>query len=202
MSICKPNCVTTLPNFGAINDCDIQQLLTSGEIAKVIFTKCDLEFTDVDDDAEWTTGIEAGDITIPFVGNGKIGEQTESGEVRIGCITHTIIKKKPFEFTSYISDTTSQTEWNLYNQIEAQKLGLTVSFITCDGLLLINPDWTTGENIGLKITSLKISQIFNGEADDKMFYKISGEVSEGRSLKMVKLSSATLEAINTAQQGS
>ena len=32
MAICKPNCVTGLPNFGAVNDCDLQASFSSGEI--------------------------------------------------------------------------------------------------------------------------------------------------------------------------
>lgn len=202
MSICKPNCVTGLPSFGAIDDCDIQSLLTSGEVAQVIFTKCDLDFTDVDDPTEWETNIQANDIAIPFVGNGKIDEQSESGEIRIGCTTVSTICKKPFEFTSPIADTTSETEWDLYNQIQKQRLGLSVSFLTCDGILLINPDWSTGEPIGLKLSTLKIAQIFSGEADGKMTYKINGEVSECRSLKRVKLSADTLAVITANNPGS
>lgn len=202
MSICKPNCVTGLPAFGAIDDCDIQTLLTSGEIAQVIFTKCDLDFTDVDDPTEWETNIQANDIAIPFVGNGKIDEQSESGELRIGCTTVSTICKKPFEFTSPIADTTSETEWDLYNQIQKQRLGLSISFLTCDGILLIDPDWTTGNPIGLKLSTLKIAQIFSGEADGKMTYKINGEVSECRSLKRVKLSADTLAVITANNPGS
>lgn len=202
MSICKPNCVTGLPAFGAIDDCDIQSLLTSGEVAQVIFTKCNLDWVDVDDPTEWETNIQANDVSIPFVGNGKIDEQTESGELRIGCTTISTICKKPFEFTSPIADTTSQTEWSLYNEIQKQRLGLSVAFLTCDGILLIDPDWVTGEPIGIKLSMLKISQIFSGEADGKMTYKINGEVSECRSLKRVKLSADTLAVITANNPGS
>jgi hypothetical protein len=202
MSICKPNCVTGLPAFGAIDDCDIQSLLTSGEVAQVIFTKCNLDWVDVDDPTEWETNIQATDVSIPFVGNGKIDEQTESGELRIGCTTISTICKKPFEFTSPIADTTSQTEWSLYNEIQKQRLGLSVAFLTCDGILLIDPDWVTGEPIGIKLSMLKISQIFSGEADGKMTYKINGEVSECRSLKRVKLSADTLAVITANNPGS
>jgi len=87
MAICKPNCVTGLPNFGAVNDCDLQASFSSGEIAQVIFTKCNLEIDDVDDATEWETNITNGDVTVPFAGNGKIDEQTESGEYRVGCQT-------------------------------------------------------------------------------------------------------------------
>lgn len=202
MAICKPNCVTTLPNFGAIDDCDLVNLFSSGEIAKVVFMKCNLDVTDVDDDTEWGTNIDNGDVTIPFVGNGKIEEQNESGEQRIGCQTVNTICKKPFEFISPITDTASQTEWSLYNDLQKQRLGLSVAFVTCDGILLIDPDWTTGENPGLKLSMLKISQIFSGEADSKMTYKINGEISECRSLKRVKLSQATLDVLSATSQGS
>jgi len=196
MAICKPNCVTALPSFGAIDDCDVTSLLASGEIAKIIFTKCDSGFTDVDDDAEWGSKLTEGDITIPFVGNGKLDETQESGEIRVGCQTVSTICKKPFEFTSYITDVDGQTDSTLYNDILKQRLGLTVSFLTCDGYLLINPDWVTTQNIGLALSMLKISQIFSGEADSKMYYKISGEITECRSLKRVKLSAATIAVIN------
>ena len=202
MAICKPNCVTGLPDFGAINDCDIQSLFSSGEVAKVIFLKCNLAVTDVDDPTEWETNLAAGDVTIPPVGNGKIDEQTESGEVRIGCQTVSTICKKPFEFISPITDTSSQTEWSLYNEIQKQRLGLTVAFVTCDGILLINPDWVTTENPGLSLSTLKISQILSGEAYGKMTYKINGEVEECRSLKRVKLSADTLEILSATNAGS
>ena len=38
--------------------------------------------------------------------------------------------KKPFEFTSYIADTTAETEWTKYNQVLAQRLGLSIAFVT------------------------------------------------------------------------
>lgn len=199
MSICKPSCVTGLPNFGAIDDCDIISSLSSGEITKIILVKCDQVFDDVDDASEWTAAIGAGNVSIPFVGNGKIDEQTESGDIRIGCESVMTICRKPFEFTSYITDTAAQTEWSLYNQILAQRLGLSVGFLTCDGVLLIDPDWTSGSTIGIAKSSLKVSQVFNGEADGKMFYKISGELNECRSLKRVKLTQSTIDAIEEGQ---
>ena len=45
-NICKPNCVTVLPNFGSIDQCDITALLSSGEITNVIFAKCNETFDD------------------------------------------------------------------------------------------------------------------------------------------------------------
>ena len=196
MSLCKPNCITGLPDFGAIDDCDIQSLLSSGAIAKIILPRCDLNVTDVDDPTEWTANLAALDISIPFVGNGKIDEQQESGEVPIGCENVPTICKKPFEYISYITDTAAQTDWDLYNSILKQRLGLSVSFLTCDGILLIDPDWTPGTPIGIKKSSFKVSQIFPGDIDSKMYYQITGELAECRSLKRVKLSAATITALS------
>jgi len=195
-AICKPNCVTSLPNFGAINDCDITAMLASGEIANIIFIKCNETFTDVNDATEWTAKKTANSISIPFAGNGSIKEKSESGEVRIKCQTVSTICKKPFEFTSYIADNTAQTDYVLYNQLQKQRLGLSIMFLTCDGILLISPDWTTGKIAGLKPTTLKIDQVFSGEADSKMHYKINGEVEECRAFKRMAISQAVLDVIN------
>ncbi|HMZ34964.1 MAG TPA: hypothetical protein PKX89_11110 [Chitinophagales bacterium] len=194
--ICKPSCATVLPNFGAIDDCDIEKALTSGEIVNLVLIKCNETFTDVTDDTEWTTKITANALTSLPVGNGKIDEVAESNEKRFNGVTVSLIKKKPFEFTSYIADTTAETEWTKYNQVLAQRLGLSIAFVTLDGILLIDPDWVTTKTIGLKLSTLKISQVLNGEADDKMFYKVSGEIAEGRSLKRVKLPADVLNVIN------
>ena len=93
-NICKPNCVTVLPNFGSIDQCDITALLSSGEITNVIFAKCNETFDDIDSPNEWQSKIDSGVITIPYIGNGKIDEQTESGEIRVGCQTVNTICKK------------------------------------------------------------------------------------------------------------
>lgn len=202
-NICKPGCGTGLPNFGAIDDCDIKDLVSSGEIAKVIFTKCDLAFTDIDDAAEWEEGISTSVISIPYSGNGKIDEATESGEIRIDCFTDYTISKKPFEYTSYVVDKTAQTDVDKYNLIRKKRRGLGIMFLTCDGILLINPDWTAGEVPSIKLSMLKLSQLFPGEADSQMFYKINGETLEGRAFKRVKLSDEVIEVLyaNIATSG-
>lgn len=196
-SICKPNCVTVLPNFGTIDQCDITELLSSGEITNEIFAKCNEPFTDIDDPAEWQSKIDAGTIKIPYIGNGKIDEQAESGEIRVGCQTVNTICKKPFEYTSYITDTTAQTDYLKYNQIQKQRLGLGIMHLTCDGILLIDPSWVSGESPAIKLSTVKISQVFSGEADSKMMYKISGEMLGCLSLMRVKLSPETIEVITT-----
>jgi hypothetical protein len=194
-AICKPNCVTVLPNFGSIDQCDIEALLTSGEIINTLFAKCNEPFTDIDSPTEWQDKINAGLVTIPYTGNGKIDEQAETGEVRIGCQTINTICKRPFEYTSPIVDTTSQTDYLKYNQINKQRLGLGVMHLTCDGILLINPSWITGKSPAIKLSSIKISQIFSGEADSKMTYKINGEMLGCDSLMRVKLSDDTIDVI-------
>lgn len=192
--VCLPNCVTTLPNFGAIDICDIEKNLTSGEIAKIIFIKCDEVFTDILDPVEWTAKKTAGDLTVPFAGNGKLDKAEKSGEKRIACKTIYTISKRKFEYSSPLVDNVTQSEWALYNSLEQQKLGLAVMFLTCDGILLIDPDYTTGSTAGIK-ASFDVNQILSGEVDGQMEYMIDGEITEKRSLKRVLLPSTVLSIL-------
>ena len=105
--------------------------------------------------------------------------------------------QKTFEYTSYITDTTAQTDYLKYNQIQKQRLGLGIMHLTCDGILLIDPSWVSGESPAIKLSTVKISQVFSGEADSKMMYKISGEMLGCLSLMRVKLSPETIEVITT-----
>lgn len=192
--VCLPNCVTTLPNFGAVDICDIEKSLTSGEIAKIIFIKCNETFTDIEDPAEWTAKKSAGDLTVPFAGNGKIDKAEKSGEKRIACKTVYTISKRKFEYSSPLVDNVAQSEWALYNTLEEQKLGLAVMFLTCDGILLIDPDYSTGKTAGIK-ASFDVNQILSGEVDGQMEYMIDGEITEKRSLKRVLLPSTVLSIL-------
>lgn len=193
--VCLPNCVTGLPNFGTVNVCDIVNSLTSGEIAKIILIKCDEVFTDLLDSAEWLSKKTAGVLTVPFAGNGKIDKAERSGEKRIGCQTITTITKRKFEYSSPLVDNVGNTDWSLYNTLFAQKLGLSVMFLTCDGVLLVSPDWVTGGIAGIKKSILDIDQIFSGEIDGQMEYMISGEITEARALKRITLPQSVLAVL-------
>jgi hypothetical protein len=133
----------------------------------------------------------AGDLTVPFAGNGKIDKAEKSGEKRIACKTVYTISKRKFEYSSPLVDNVAQSEWALYNTLEEQKLGLAVMFLTCDGILLIDPDYSTGKTAGIK-ASFDVNQILSGEVDGQMEYMIDGEITEKRSLKRVLLPSTVL----------
>lgn len=196
--ICKPTCAPGLPNFGIVDDCDVVDSFASGEIAKVIPMNCGLNFTDVDSATEWTSAIQLSKISVLPDGNGKIDAAARSGDVRVKCITIQPICKKPFDFTTRLVDNTSQTDVAKYNSLTKQVLGLGVTFLTCDGYLLIDPDWAAGKSPSIKLASFYIDQVFDGVADGQMYYQIKGELSTCKALKRVKLSAATALIFSTA----
>lgn len=196
MAICNPSCLTALPTFDAVNDCDLQKSFASGEIAQLILGVCNLTFTDILDATEWTTKKTANLITIPFGGNGNLGETSFNNPVRVKCKDVSTSARKPFEFNSPIVDNDTNSEWSLYNDIIANKENLGIMFLTCDGNLLISPDWTTGENPLLTTATINVNQMYSGESDSVMMYKINGELTEYRALKRVKLTQAVLNVIN------
>jgi hypothetical protein len=195
-SICNPSCITALPNFGSIDVCDLSASFTSGEIAKIILTRCDVVFDDILDDAEWTAKKTANIISIPFQGTGNIGETTYSTTKRIGCKTISINGVKPFEFMTSLVDNITNSEWALWNDIQNNRSNLNIMFLTCDNQLLINPRWVAGENPSISLKSINVSQLLSGEEDSLMEYKVSGELKEDLSLNRITLTPTVLAVIN------
>ena len=194
-NICNPDCLTVLPNFEAIDSCDLIKSLRSGEIAKIIVGRCDLAFADILDVAEWTTKKANGDISIMMAGNGSLGEKSYTNTLRISCKDIDTGAKKPFEFMTYLGDNVAYTEYSVYNDLISNKLNVGIMFLTCDGFLLINPSWATGDNPLLNTSKINFDQIFSGEANSQAQWKISGEISEDNILKPVKLTSAVLAVL-------
>ena len=190
--ICIPECVTALTPFSTINVCNLTTSLRSGEIAKLVFFKCNSVVIDVTSDTEWGTLFSSGNAIKTLVGRGTISEKSSDGVIRLGCQDVATISKYPFTYESELVDATLATDASIYNDLNNAKLNLTVAFLTCDGWLIINPDYTTGTNIGLKLDALNISPVYSGEANSKTKYVINGALSEDAILKPIKLTSAVL----------
>jgi len=190
--ICYNNCVTGLPTFDSINDCNVEDLLISGEIANIIAIKCGETFTDILDAAEWAAKKAANTISIPFKGTGSIGAIEGSGEVKVGCQQIQTIHRRPFEYTSPIVDKDGHTDVALYNSLLDQKLGINLMFVNCDGILIFASDWGTGLHPGIKPYQFMISDLFSGEDGAVMNYSITGQINSKRILKREPLTSAIL----------
>jgi hypothetical protein len=191
-NFCNPSCFVDLTQFSTIDICNLAEAMRSGEIVKLIFIGCQVEVTDITDESE-IGGYKTANTLIPsFPGRAKIDEKTTEGVVRIGCQDVSTIGKYPFEFESEIVDKNTGSEWQLYNDINNNKLNLTIAFLTCDGWLLVNPRYSSPGKIGLAIDSLNISPIYDGVANGKMKYTIKGTLSEQEILRPIKLTDAVL----------
>ena len=196
MSNCNPTCIEDLPNFESVDICNLQNTFASGVIEKIIVAKCNITFTDINDPAEWTAKITSGDISIPFPGVGSIGEIQAGTEVRIGNRKISILGTKPFEFTTPIVDNVNNTEWALFNDLYKQRQNVALLFLTTDGKLLISPDWISGKNPAISNNTFLISQIFSGEENSNLQYKISGTLATDLSLNRVNIPASVLAVIN------
>ena len=192
---CNVDCIDVLPQFDAIDICNLSDSFRSGEITKIILGVCNLTFTDILDPAEWTAHKTAGLISIPFMGNGNIGETTYKNTVRVGTTDVSSGARKPFEFMTKLVDNVAQTEWALFNDLHDTRTNLGVMFLNGDGHLILDPDWTTGTNPLVAQGLININQVFGGEADGQMEYRIKGEMTEDRSLKIVKLPQSVLDIL-------
>lgn len=191
MSIfCNPSCLLPQSQFSSINACDLAAAMRSGEIVKAIFITCDVLVDDITDETEIQSYKTANKLVPTLLGRGKIDEKTNEGIVRIGCQNVATISKYPFEYESELVDTTSGSEADVYNDLNNNKLNLTIAFLTCDNWLLVNPNYSAGGQLGLKIDELNISPIWGGEANGQMKYVIKGAVSEKQIIKSIKLTDA------------
>lgn len=190
--ICYSACVTALPTFDSINDCNVEETFLSGEIANIIAVKCDVTFDDILDVTEWQAKKTANQISIPFKGNGSIGAIEGSGERKVGCQQVTTIHRRPFEYRSPITDTSGHTDVGLYNSLIDQKMGINLMFVNCDGVLIFASEWTTGGHPAIKPYQFMISDTFSGEDGAVMEYAITGQISSKRILKRVKLTPGIL----------
>ena len=137
--------------------------------------------------------ITANVLTSLPVGNGKIDEVARVTR-NVLMVSPNVNQEKHFLNLPLVADNSRDRVDKIQPSVGAKiriRLRCYIRWYSVD-----RPDWVTTKTIGLKLSTLKISQVLNGEADDKMFYKVSGEIAEGRSLKRVKLPADVLNVIN------
>jgi hypothetical protein len=137
-ALCPSACAPSLPtNYSG--GCGI--VSRPGGIKKFAFIKCDYEFTDVADPAEWTTAIANGDV----VASGLVLAQKPKGSFtkkRIAsCEPEAVVGgEKTVTFQDFNSDTVTPGGagtllHDFYNAIQAQTQNYRFAFYTCDGML-------------------------------------------------------------------
>lgn len=194
--ICNPNCNTTpLTPFAAIG-CNLEDHLISGEIPYLGFTRCDTLFTDILDTAEWTAKKASGDVVILPMGQVVLNPKAAGNTKRVGCRTITTSYTKEFSYSSPIIDTVTDAESAVWSDLDANKDNILPFFITCDGSLLIQNGWASGEVIGFETsTAIVDSNNEDGGENSNYVYTFNGTIKDRRIFKRVKLTAAQLAAI-------
>jgi len=192
--LCNPCTTVEMPSFSGIY-CDVTKNLSSGEIPYIGFAKCDTTFDDILDVVEWEAKKAALEVVVLPVGIGSIAEKTEKTVKRIACQNVVTACEKAFQFNSLIMDNDTYNEWASYNKIEELSTSIRPFFITCDNVLLIDPNWVSGSNIGLSISKLTVDNLASGEEDSNYEYVIKGVLTECKTFKRVAITTAILNAI-------
>lgn len=191
-TFCNPSCLVEQSQFSTIDICNLAEAMRSGEITQLVFWDCSINVNDITSAAEIAAYKAANRIVPTFPGRAKIDEKTTDGAVRIKCQDVATAGNYPFEFESELVDIETGSEWQVYNDLIKNQLNLLVSFVTCDEWMLINPRYSSGGKVGLKLGSLNISPIYEGVKDGKMKYVIKGTISEREIIRPIKLTAAVL----------
>ena len=137
MTICDSGCVIPLPPPYS-NGCGV--VIKPGGINRIGFIKCDYDFTDITDQAEWDAAIAAGDA----VWSGLLVAQKPKGSFskkRINsCSPEQVVGgEKSITFQDYgagtVHDADGCAEYTFWNTILANPDAYRLVFITCDGYL-------------------------------------------------------------------
>lgn len=137
MAICDSGCSVSLP-YPYSNGCGV--VTKPGGITRIGFIKCDYDFTDITDQAEWDAAIAAGDAVWSglLMGSKPKGSFTKK---RIhSCAPEQVVGgEKQLTFQDYndgtVHDATDCAEYTFWNTILANPAAYRLVFMTCDGYL-------------------------------------------------------------------
>jgi hypothetical protein len=132
MPFCPTNCgLTGLPPL-ALNPC--RPLPRPGGIHRLVFATCAAVPADLQNTAQWLSGIQACQIRISGDLLGEKPAPTVARKRISSCLPELVVAKThTIKFTDYQHDPDTQTDHTFWCTVEQQAVGLRVGFFGCDG---------------------------------------------------------------------
>ncbi len=132
MSFCNSDCTEAVPQFPGAG-CEIQTR-PSG-IRRLVFAKCDIDFADITDLAEWTTKLTANDLHATGEIKGSKPRGTTTKKKLASCLPEKVVGgTKSINFTDANSDNAAFADYDFYNHIIENQGNLVFGYTTCDDL--------------------------------------------------------------------
>lgn len=145
---CNPTCLQTAPAL-TFSGCGVKNLIRSGFIKHLLFTRCDVPITDITDATEFENALTAGTMFLSPEGTGDIPFPALSDPITVNCKAEVNLKKTwSLNFTSYESDNVNQEDVNAWCVIEETLDTWHVAAIDCDDNIILPKDFASGDNLG------------------------------------------------------
>lgn len=143
--LCADTACTTAALPAGINRCVMDAVTTSGEC--FIFMKCDYQFSDVTDVAEWELAQTNGDVVISPAGFWGKAVPTETS-FDITCSEKFQTQEgDQFVFESYLLKLDDLADQTFYKELRANYAAYKVIPVTCDGQFLVTDDYLTATTV-------------------------------------------------------
>lgn len=168
MGNCTASCLATAPTF-TFAGCSLQDAIRSGYIKNFIATRCDITITDITDDTEIASYYTASKMFTSPTLTGELPFPSLSDPITENCQPEVNTKRTyNFNFTSYRVDNTSQTDFAQWDAFDNKLDTWYIAPVTCDNIILVPQEFTTGSNLGFEMRGTISAVIPNGNA---MYYE-------------------------------
>lgn len=132
MAFCGTGCATAIP---AQTGAGCRIITRPAGFDRVVWKRCDYEFTSMTDLAEWGTAIASGDVG--FTGR-VLGQKPKGSPTKrrvASCLPErTTNYSRTWSWKDSNADLTTMTEYDLYQFVDENQDVLSIGFYTCDGL--------------------------------------------------------------------
>lgn len=131
MAVCGSNCVILpppSPDWGCILS------IRAGQISRIAFMACDVEFVDINDPLEWCQYVYEGKITLSPIIKGEIGAPSVTTEDPGGCLAEIKTGETvTMSFESIVADTVNNTDFNFWYDIDLNYQAYKFGLLDCAG---------------------------------------------------------------------
>jgi hypothetical protein len=169
MALCNASCAVDVPQFTGAG-CKITT--RKGGISHIGFIKCDYQFVDVTDAAEWATAVAADDVHIVSEGVGSKPETSKVTQKLSSCRPATMVgETHTLPFRTYAVDDTLYTDFDVHNDVRNNIEAYRMFWIGCDGLFYLNPAYATA-SAGFDVSVNKWDYVVNEDSNEPVMYDI------------------------------
>lgn len=193
-TICNPACTEDEQISTYAVPCDRLAALRKGGAEIFILIDCDVNFTDITDEAEWLTAREACQLIYSPEGFAEYAKPETTKAQISACKEEEVIKEiSKLSWHTMLFDNTTFLDFDFEKDLKGKARNKKLVWIGCDGLMYYNDDWSTGEPLGFDIVVDAWRESLPNE-NQKLFAEFTFETTKA-GIKGFPVTQAILDAI-------